>query len=235
LETEDQTLGFTKSQVARSRGGDPDHWIQATGEPLDQNLRMVSHIGGLGLKEFIFYCRSRKVLSVEGLYEHVAHPLGGDRMVDRWHNNNAQRKVEASDRWWTHVDLGRGQTIVDLSRFADSQGRSRGNQHFNSRSCELRGALESCPSRRSLVEALSRREPYSYRHLGYRRFEKEDSRVFDLLASEFTPGLQQEQSPTPISLMSRFVYKMDDQMDVNSGQHRFKSKTRLGTHGKVRS
>jgi hypothetical protein len=29
----------------------------------------------------------------------------------------------------------------------------------------------------------------------------------EMLASEVTPGLQQEQSPTPISLMSRFVYK----------------------------
>jgi hypothetical protein len=28
----------------------------------------------------------------------------------------------------------------------------------------------------------------------------------EMLASEVTPGLQQEQSPTPISLMSRFVY-----------------------------
>jgi hypothetical protein len=57
----------------------------------------------------------------------------------------------------------------------------------------------------------------------------------EMLASEVTPGLQQEQSPTPISLMSRFVYKMDDQMEVNSGQHRFNSETRPGMHGRVRS
>jgi hypothetical protein len=52
-------------------------------------------------------------------------------------------------------------------------------QHSNSQSCELRGVLELGPSRRSLEEALTRREPYPYRHLGYQRFVKEESRVFD--------------------------------------------------------
>jgi hypothetical protein len=57
----------------------------------------------------------------------------------------------------------------------------------------------------------------------------------EMLATEVTPGLQQEQSPTPISLMSRFVYKRDDQMEVNSEQYRFNSETRPGMHGQVRS
>jgi hypothetical protein len=61
----------------------------------------------------------------------------------------------------------------------DSQRRSRRNQHFNSRSCKLRGVLELSPSGWSLEEVLMRKEPYLYRHLGYRRFGKEESRVFD--------------------------------------------------------
>jgi hypothetical protein len=62
------------------------------GEPLDQNLAWYRVSGVRGLKEFLFDCRSREVPSVEGSCEHVAHPLGGDRVVDRWHNNKAQRK-----------------------------------------------------------------------------------------------------------------------------------------------
>jgi hypothetical protein len=78
-----------------------------------------------------------------------------------------------------HVSFEKGQTIVDLSRVTDLQGRSRRNQHFNSRSCELREALELGSSWWSLEEALTRREVYPYRHLGYREFGKEESRVFD--------------------------------------------------------
>jgi hypothetical protein len=37
--------------------------------------------------------------------------------------------------------------------------------------------------------------------------EGRKERPFVLLESEVTPGLQQEQSPTPISFMSQFVYK----------------------------
>jgi hypothetical protein len=50
-----------------------------------------------------------------------------------------------------------------------------------------------------------------------------------VLASEVTPGLQQEQSLIPISFMSRFVYIKGDQMEVNSEQYRFNSEpwTRL--------
>jgi hypothetical protein len=76
----------------RSKEGDPDHWIQAMGEPLDQNLHVVSRIGGLGLKEFLFDCRSSRVPSVEGSCKHVSHLLGGDRMVDRWRNNKHPEK-----------------------------------------------------------------------------------------------------------------------------------------------
>jgi hypothetical protein len=55
------------------------------------------------LKEFIFNCRSREVPSIEGSCEHVAHSLGGDYMVDRWHNNKRPEKGGSGDRWWTHV------------------------------------------------------------------------------------------------------------------------------------
>ena len=83
-----------------------------------------------------------------------------------------------------HVSFEKGQTIVDLSRVTDSQGRSRRNQHFNSRSCKLQEALELGSSRWSLEEVLTRREVYPYHHLGYREFGKEESRVFtDELAS----------------------------------------------------
>jgi hypothetical protein len=45
------------------------------------------------------------VSSAEGSCEHVSHPLGGDRVVDRWHNIEHREKVEVGDRWWTHVTL----------------------------------------------------------------------------------------------------------------------------------
>jgi hypothetical protein len=44
LELEDQNFGVTKSQVTRSGGRDPDHWIQDGREPSDLNLHGVSHI-----------------------------------------------------------------------------------------------------------------------------------------------------------------------------------------------
>jgi hypothetical protein len=44
----------------------------------------------------------------------------------------------------------------------------------------------------------------------------------------------QEQSPTPISLMSQFVLK-GDQMEENSERYRLNSETRPGMHGRVRS
>jgi hypothetical protein len=46
LEGQTKFLVSTKSRVTRSREGDPDHWIQAIGEPLDQNLHVVSRIRG---------------------------------------------------------------------------------------------------------------------------------------------------------------------------------------------
>jgi hypothetical protein len=44
------------------------------------------------LKEFLFDYRSHEVPSIEGSCEHVAHPLGGDHMVDRWRNNKCPEK-----------------------------------------------------------------------------------------------------------------------------------------------
>jgi hypothetical protein len=123
-----------KSQVARSREGDPDHWIQATGEPLDQNLHVVSRIRGSGLKEFLFDCRSREVSSIEGSCEHVSHPLGGDHVVDRWHNNKHQRKVEACDRWWTHIAW---EGVNPLLTFRISGIRKGGARGFNTPTHEV--------------------------------------------------------------------------------------------------
>jgi hypothetical protein len=54
LEGQTKILGFAKSQVEKSRKRDPNHWIQATGESLDQNLYMVSCIGGLGVERVYF-------------------------------------------------------------------------------------------------------------------------------------------------------------------------------------
>jgi hypothetical protein len=55
------------------------------------------------MKELIFNYRSHEVSSIEGSCEHVAHPLGGDHVVTSGVTTSAQRKVEAGDRWWTHV------------------------------------------------------------------------------------------------------------------------------------
>jgi hypothetical protein len=80
------------SQVARRREANPNHWIQAMGESLDQNLHKVSRIGGLGVERISFQLRSRKVPSAEGSYKHIAHPLGGGHVVDRWHSNKCLEK-----------------------------------------------------------------------------------------------------------------------------------------------
>jgi hypothetical protein len=66
--------------------------VSSCREPLDQNLRVVSRIGGSGLKEFLFNYRSREVPSVEGSCKHGSHPLGGDCVVDRWHNKKHPEK-----------------------------------------------------------------------------------------------------------------------------------------------
>jgi hypothetical protein len=47
LGVEGKIVGIMKLQVARSRGKDPDHWIQDVGEPSDLNLRGASHIVSL--------------------------------------------------------------------------------------------------------------------------------------------------------------------------------------------
>jgi hypothetical protein len=57
----------------------------------------------------------------------------------------------------------------------------------------------------------------------------------EMLASEVTLGLQQEQSPTPISLCHDLFIKRGDRMEVNSKQYCSNSETRPGMHGQVRS
>jgi hypothetical protein len=44
------------------------------------------------VKELHLDHQSHEVSSVEGSYEHVSHPLGGDRVVDRWRKHRAHRK-----------------------------------------------------------------------------------------------------------------------------------------------
>jgi hypothetical protein len=51
----------------------------------------------------------------------------------------------------------------------------------------------------------------------------------EMLALEVTPGLQQEQSPTPISLCHDLFIK-GDKMEENLKQYRSNSETRLDTH-----
>jgi len=93
LESQTKSFGFAKSSVARSKGGDPDRWIQATREPLDQKFRSYCLSSVQNLKEFLFNCRSREVPSTESSCEHMAHPLGGDRVVDRWRNDKMPEEM----------------------------------------------------------------------------------------------------------------------------------------------
>jgi hypothetical protein len=51
----------------------------------------------------------------------------------------------------------------------------------------------------------------------------------EMLALEVTPGLQQEQSPTPISLCHDLFIE-GDQVEENSEQYRSNSETRLDMH-----
>jgi hypothetical protein len=60
-------------------------------------------------------------------------------------------------------------------------------------------------------------------------------RFYTILASEVTPGLQQEQSPTPINLCHDLFIQRGDRMEVNSKQCCSNSETRPGMHGHVRS
>jgi hypothetical protein len=90
--------GQTKFLVSRSpelRGAGKE--IQTIGSKPRENrwIRTSAwyRVSGVrGLKEFLFDCRSREVPSAEGSCEHVAHPLGGDRVVDRWRNNKRPEK-----------------------------------------------------------------------------------------------------------------------------------------------
>ena len=53
--------------------------------------------------------------------------------------------------------------------------------------------------------------------------------ALEMLALEVTPGLQQEQSPTPISLCHDLFIE-GDQVEENSEQYRSNSGTRLDMH-----
>jgi hypothetical protein len=60
------------------------------------------------------------VSSAEGLGENASRPLLGDHVVDGWHKQRVQRKVEVVDRWRTYVSRERSQTIFNLSHLMDS-------------------------------------------------------------------------------------------------------------------
>jgi hypothetical protein len=80
--------GQTKFLVSRSpklRGAGKE--IQTIGSKPRENRWIRTSAGyrvsGVrGLKGFLFDCRSREVPSAEGSCEHMAHLLGGDRVVD---------------------------------------------------------------------------------------------------------------------------------------------------------
>jgi hypothetical protein len=61
-----------------------NHWIRTSA--------WYRVLGFQRLKELLFDYRSREVLSIEGSCKHVAHPLGGDHMIDRWRNNMCPKK-----------------------------------------------------------------------------------------------------------------------------------------------
>jgi hypothetical protein len=73
-------------------GGQYEPLISFQPMSLDQNLRRVSRIKGSGVERISFRLKSHEVLSAEGSYKNVAHPLGGGRMVDRWRNNKCLEK-----------------------------------------------------------------------------------------------------------------------------------------------
>jgi hypothetical protein len=95
-----------------------------------------------GLKYFRFDYRSHEVLGVEGSCKHVSCPLGGDRVVDRWHNTSAQRKVEMGDRWWTQVAW---EGVKPLLTYHVSGIRNEGARGLNSQTHEV----ASCEGRYS--------------------------------------------------------------------------------------
>jgi hypothetical protein len=103
LEARPNFLVCTKFRVARNREGDPDHWIQ-TWENRWIRISTWYHIlGGSGFERVSFRLQNSQSVERRGLVQTCAHPVGGDHVVDRWCSNNAQRKVEAGDKWRTHV------------------------------------------------------------------------------------------------------------------------------------
>jgi hypothetical protein len=91
----------------------------------------------------------------------VVRPSGGDRMVDRW-------TLVA----WEGVNILLTYRTLEICK-------KRAQELDTPTRTKLREVLELVSSRQSLEEVLIRKEPYPYRHLGYRRFGKEESRVFD--------------------------------------------------------
>jgi hypothetical protein len=77
-------------------------------------LSWLSHVGGSELERGFFYCKSCEVLSTKRSCEHVAHPLGGDRVVDRWCNNKHPDKGGSGGQVMDTCPLGKSQPIIDV-------------------------------------------------------------------------------------------------------------------------
>jgi hypothetical protein len=74
------------------------------------------------------------VPSAEGSCEYVSHPLGGDRMVDRWHNVEHIEKVEVGDKWHTCVTLEGVNPSLTYCASGFCKGGALG---FNTPNCEV--------------------------------------------------------------------------------------------------
>jgi len=83
--------GFKDSRYAISRK-DPNRWIQAMGEPLDQNLHVVLRIGGSKVERISFRLQKSQSAKHRGLVKTRDPSVSGDRVVDRWLNNKRLEK-----------------------------------------------------------------------------------------------------------------------------------------------
>ena len=93
----DSRLGVVKGRTAQTQDSRNRDMIVVVGSKPRENRWIrtsawyrVSRVQRL--KEIPFDYRSHIVPSIEGSCEHVAHPLGGDHVVDRWCNNKRLEK-----------------------------------------------------------------------------------------------------------------------------------------------
>jgi hypothetical protein len=58
----------------------------------DQNFQQVSRLGSAGFERNSFLLQKSRACELRGLVQHVACPLGGNRVVDRWCSNECPKK-----------------------------------------------------------------------------------------------------------------------------------------------